>query len=288
MSEAERLAEMIEGVRAPYCGAAAAELRRLAAELAALKAATFTVLEGFYPATRCSQDSRIGSLHHSKGQAMTYKLPPLPTFEEWCRIISPSEPGTQIASVENFVKAYAIAAIEAQGMPDGLLNVLDNFEKKERSPFQAYLAAGLVNELRTAMLASAPPAPQAEKYAPCPYCGKNTASENPSQWCPCPKQASVVQQEPLGFISPKQVERIVDPDGEFGAYIPMRKTPAGNFTLAVYTHPAQQAKPQPLSDERLEDIALDVMGYAVLDKAQNEVVMELMRKVEAAHGITKE
>ena len=50
---------------------------------------------------------------------------------------------------------------------------------------------------------------------------------------------------------------------------------------------AEHQSPQPLSDERLEDIALDVMGYAVLDKAQNEVAMELMRKVEAAHGITK-
>ena len=47
-----------------------------------------------------------------------------------------------------------------QGVPDGVLDALDNFEKKERSPFQAYLAAGLVSELRTAMLASAPPAPQ--------------------------------------------------------------------------------------------------------------------------------
>lgn len=41
MSKALELAEMIEGVRAPYCGAAAAELRRLAAveaERDALKA----------------------------------------------------------------------------------------------------------------------------------------------------------------------------------------------------------------------------------------------------------
>ncbi len=41
-----------------------------------------------------------------------------------------------------------------QGVPDSVLDVLDNFEKKERSPFQAHLAADLVNELRTALLAS--------------------------------------------------------------------------------------------------------------------------------------
>lgn len=70
----------------------------------------------------------------------------------------------------------------------------------------------------------------------------------------CGKQAGVAQPELLGFISPKQVERIVDPDGEFGAYIPMRKTPAGNFTLAVYTHHAQQVKQPPLGDEQIESL----------------------------------
>lgn len=41
--------------------------------------------------------------------------------------------------------------------------------------------------------------------------------------------------EPIGYMSEKQVPRITDPEGEFGQYIPMRKTPAGNFTLALYT-----------------------------------------------------
>lgn len=77
-------------------------------------------------------------------------------------------------------------------------------------------------------------------YPRCQSTGNTCTGQCAAQPAP---QASAVQQEPLGFISPKQVERIVDPDGEFGAYIPMRKTPAGNFTLAIYTHPAPQAKP---------------------------------------------
>ncbi|ARV17515.1 hypothetical protein AEP_00555 [Curvibacter sp. AEP1-3] len=49
-------------------------------------------------------------------------------------------------------------------------------------------------------------------------------------------------QEPVAFISPKQLELIKDPDGEFGHYIPMRKTSAGNFVMALYAAP-KQAEP---------------------------------------------
>jgi len=55
----------------------------------------------------------------------------------------------------------------------------------------------------------------------------------------------LAQQVPIGFMSEKQVPLIKDPgDEESGRYIPMRKTPAGNFTLALYAAPvAQQAVP---------------------------------------------
>lgn len=44
------------------------------------------------------------------------------------------------------------------------------------------------------------------------------------------------QAEPVAFVSPLQFEqRLVDPDGEFGTYIPMRKTSAGKFTQPLYT-----------------------------------------------------
>jgi hypothetical protein len=49
--------------------------------------------------------------------------------------------------------------------------------------------------------------------------------------------AAPTVQEPLGFISQKQAHRIKDPEDDSGAYIPMRKTSAGNFDLPVYTTP---------------------------------------------------
>lgn len=57
--------------------------------------------------------------------------------------------------------------------------------------------------------------------------------------------------EPIGYISPLQVPLIVDPDEESGAYIPMRKTAGGNFTLALHTAPVAAAQPvaQPVVDE---------------------------------------
>lgn len=59
-------------------------------------------------------------------------------------------------------------------------------------------------------------------------------------------QARAEQAEPAAFVSPLQFEqRLVDPDGEFGTYIPMRKTSAGKFTQPLYTTPpaAPVAKP---------------------------------------------
>lgn len=49
--------------------------------------------------------------------------------------------------------------------------------------------------------------------------------------------------QPVGFISEKQLAMIDDPEGEHGRYIPMRKTPAGNFTFALYAAAPTEAKP---------------------------------------------
>ena len=131
------------------------------------------------------------------------------------------------------------------------------------------------------LLASAPPAPQTSvvddnspsdlDYSP-PGHGVD-GFETPSK-------ASVVQQEPLGFVSPKQVERIVDPDGESGAYIPMRKTPAGNFTLPLYTHPAPQQKP--LLDEK----KIEMWTNATIECCTHMACyMRGIEDAEAAHNI---
>jgi hypothetical protein len=45
-------------------------------------------------------------------------------------------------------------------------------------------------------------------------------------------------QEPVGYMSPKQLALIVDCDDESGVYIPLRRTPKGNFTLAPFTSTA--------------------------------------------------
>lgn len=46
----------------------------------------------------------------------------------------------------------------------------------------------------------------------------------------------------IGFMSPKQLERICDPKDESGVYIPLRKTAAGNFTLALYAAMKKQGE----------------------------------------------
>lgn len=214
----------------------------------------------------------------------------LAEWAEWfCRNVNDPKDFRWVHMAKSAAELRRLSAIEAQGVPDGwqlvrtdALKMAVDFavpamERDRDSPsnsaWMVEAADRNISAVR-AMLASAPPAPQAippeldvrtlllaiepgadgmgeEVYAKsvADVEAKLTALDQElEEWqlgikrLPAP-QASVVQQEPLGFISPKQVERIVDPDGEFGAYIPMRKTPAGNFTLAVYTHPTQQATP---------------------------------------------
>lgn len=45
------------------------------------------------------------------------------------------------------------------------------------------------------------------------------------------------EQKPVGFMSAQQLPLIADPGAEGGVYIPIRKTPAGLLTLALYTAP---------------------------------------------------
>lgn len=52
--------------------------------------------------------------------------------------------------------------------------------------------------------------------------------------------------------------------------------------MPLYTHPAPQAKPQPLSDDRIEEVTAEIGMNSPLAR------WAIARKVEAAHGITKE
>lgn len=53
--------------------------------------------------------------------------------------------------------------------------------------------------------------------------------------------------ESVAFMSPEQLELIKDPEDESGHYIPLRKTAAGKFVMALYAAPKALA---PLTDER--------------------------------------
>lgn len=112
--------------------------------------------------------------------------------------------------------------------------------------------------------------------------------------------AAQEQAEPVGYMSPKQTERITDPDGEFGVYIPMRKTPAGNFTLALYTHQpaAQPAQPvavptgrlDELDKRRIFDAIRDAYSLGYIDARNSKAIPGDNapgyegRKVETDHG----
>ena len=68
--------------------------------------------------------------------------------------------------------------------------------------------------------------------------------DRPDRWCAtCPKAAPPASAlaEPVMYVSPKQLPGVEDPEGEFGKYLPVRKTPAGNFTLALYAAPPVSA-----------------------------------------------
>ena len=53
-------------------------------------------------------------------------------------------------------------------------------------------------------------------------------------------------------------------------------------TYDLYTTPPQR---KPLTDEQIEPIAIDVLGYGALRKQDMELFTEAVRAVEAAHGI---
>ena len=62
---------------------------------------------------------------------------------------------------------------------------------------------------------------------------------------------------PIGFMSPLQLPLIIDREDESGAYVPMRKTTKGLFTLAIYA----AAPPQPVPWQAKADIAYLLEAY---------------------------
>jgi hypothetical protein len=94
-------------------------------------------------------------------------------------------------------------------------------------------ACPMVGKAATAAPAGQAAAPKFEPASHCP--GRAECAFHEACLWKCNRQAPAAEAaQPIGYLSPQQLPRIVDPGGEFGTYIPMRKTPAGNFTLAVY------------------------------------------------------
>lgn len=118
-------------------------------------------------------------------------------------------------------------------------------------PLGAQRGPGYLNEPMKPLYTSPQPAQQQE---PEPQQGRTTSYEELERMADdlqdlCDKQAirlgqlEAQQQEPIGFMSPKQIPAIADPPDESGKYIPIRKTQLGNFTLALYTHQQPASKP---------------------------------------------
>ena len=73
-----------------------------------------------------------------------------------------------------------------------------------------------------------------------------------------------------------------DEDQSFGMWFPVTQDLPFPEGTKFYTTPPQR---KPLTDEDVERIALDVMGFAVLEKEQAETALMLIRATETAHGI---
>jgi hypothetical protein len=95
--------------------------------------------------------------------------------------------------------------------------------------------------------------------------------------------AAPAVQEPLGFISQKQVCLIKDPEDDSGVYIPMRKTLAGNFDCPVYTtRPAHPAALPTLVTEEMHVAAVKVLHRANGVDGLPQRMMDAMLAVQSA------
>lgn len=180
---------------------------------------------------------------------MSKILPPLPTFDEWQKIIYPAEPGTQTSSLEQFVQAYTIAAIEAQGVPDGwrelmseaLDNALASTAEEGISHDRRNYRRELAQRIKQALNASAPPAPQEEQTA--------------NFWDDAydDAKAAIVQQEPIGSAMTAQraayfMERFKHEEKLLGP----NEQAALDFVLSMLSAPQEK---QPLTDEQKQYIS---------------------------------
>lgn len=204
--------------------------------------------------------------------------------------------------LEKVCQAYAISVIEAQGVPDGLfesqieprplLYPLSDYHKAMTEGPLHYTWIDkphrLVYDLIAAVryYASAPPAPQSWPLPGWEVQQAQPIDDNsPSDLDFSPegpgvdgfaKHDAVVQQEPVAWRC-----RV----GEHPWWLEKEK-PSPKLMMEIeplYTHPAQQTKPQPLSDEQQIAEALRKHGLALVKTASGYDVMRLGKCV--ADGI---
>jgi hypothetical protein len=285
----------------------------------------------------------MGTALHTQGDQMnTPKLPPLQQiFKDainWSRSYGTrlNNKPEKLDEVASQFADKAIAAIEAQGVPDGLREFVQRVAGQKPEKPDYWSACGQcernISDAED-LLASATPAPQAErtaldcpagvpKPAPIGHCRPNgivydlppltfTAAhlcealeffggeygdaDDPTQVCialrdegpdtdgemrprglyvwlkeypeegalhlpgttPPAPQAAVVQQEPFGRVTVRRLSQRFENHVDDYRFFPWPQPPYldnADECHTVYTHPAQQAKPQPLSDPLRDDI----------------------------------
>lgn len=68
------------------------------------------------------------------------------------------------------------------------------------------------------------------------------ARQQESAAAPATPERAEATRKPVLWASPEQVEALTsDPAGEHGHYLPMRRNPAGKFTMPLYTTPERAA-----------------------------------------------
>ena len=288
----------------------------------------------------------------------TPKLPPLPpqSRKVFLTAIGPVE---VLAYSAEDMQAYAIAAIEAQGVPKGwqLVPVEPTQHMLDASALDDQMNTGSIRAAWKDMVNAAPPAPQVvPRKIPTPPAQAEMLdvvyAEGWNQCCdtffgglppqepvvititerdeaPAPQaerqplfadlianheglseelkaidaqvdkehgQAIVVQQEPVAwrtFDGEGGYEyRAFDHNEDYAAEWAKRNPKHAGWVEPLYTHPAQQAKPQPLSDAKalasLLGAALGALRYHTEQTRPIERTREVIRAIEhelAAHGI---
>lgn len=202
-------------------------------------------------------------------------------------------------------------AIEAQGVPEidyeALIAAAHKRDRKWAQGTNGCIAFKYGAEwFRDQLLASAPPAPQANRSG----CTAGTDEECKHRQCAtqCPKQASVVQQEPVDYIVSVVVIKstgtgfntqnklypvtAVSQEEAHGKALNLAGADFPEHNLhTICSYPAQQAKPQPLSDEQMwriferAGLGKFFIRDSVTECEYERRLREFARAIEAAHGI---